>query len=290
MSWDLAKLAAWTPEHLLRAVPFPTEQAMMWPQHFQTHLTRLVTMDEWEGNAANAAVEAQSENLHTAVRSAEPAAAGATALTETAGGASAMHAQLMDDIGVATGAGFEVQVEPVQVNDPANTVYPTEAIREQREEQARVHAQMIAHHLTGFKAALQTGAQQIRAQTQELQAGNTGMAAVHAQPHVQMGTGGIQLVDNRTGPGGLDFDHDPITGDPIGQPPPGQVPDGKQWWYHPGTGWTLQDHLKPCDGNSIAGDVISVLGGLLPPTFPGAALTDANAIRAILHVDQCEGP
>lgn len=76
----------------------------------------------------------------------------------------------------------------------------------------------------------------------------------------------------------------------IPDPPPGPVPPGKQWWYHEGTGWKLDDHLQPCSGDRVAGDVLSVAGALVPPVGLPGVLADLNALRAIIDIDQCEGP
>lgn len=87
----------------------------------------------------------------------------------------------------------------------------------------------------------------------------------------------IQAVDNHT----------------IPNPPPGPVPPGKQWWYHEGTGWKLDDHLHPCTEGQIEGDLSSIAGGVIAaPTLPNPAaiLGEFNALRGLIDIEQCEGP
>lgn len=76
-------------------------------------------------------------------------------------------------------------------------------------------------------------------------------------------------------------------------PPPGPVPPGKQWWYHAGTGWKLDDHLKPCTEGQVEGDLSSIAGGVIAaPALPNPAaiLGELNALRGLIDIEQCEGP
>ena len=151
----------------------------------------------------------------------------------------------------------------------------TPQMRQARQAIAEGYTTELQDLMRQFSQADQQGAAALREHASTL----AGQRFADGQP-----IGRIQAVDNQT------LGKDPTDGQPIPPPPGGPVPPGKQWWYHYGTGWKLDDPLHPCDGYRIAGDGLGVLGGLLPPTSLPGVLADLNAIRSIIDIDQCEGP
>lgn len=146
---------------------------------------------------------------------------------------------------------------------------PDAAVRAWRQAEVTWHAGQIAESVGTLVAADTAAAGAIR--------GPGDFSAYHTSTNGHI-AGHVQAVDNHIG---------------HGDPPPGPVPPGKQWWWHEGTGWKLDDHLKPCDTQKVLGDLASIVGGLIAaPTLPHPAgiLAEFNAGRAIADIDTCEGP
>jgi hypothetical protein len=257
------------PSHFAEAAEHYSATANTWLDSSGLQYTEVAGLT-WQG-LAGAAYRAVSAADHATVTAAAEQAHAAAAMA-TADGAqvwaalsAAQHA-----ISAAESAGFTVSEDLGQVSDSTPAV--TAAQRQARQAQAGVHAQHIAVAVRALVSA-------------DTQAAGRARAATDFSLYHRDVNDHIMTVDDKK-----DLGTDPHTGQPIPPPPPGPVPEGKQWWYHAGTGWKLDDHLKPCDGVGIFGDALSIGGAALLPQSAASILTDLNALRAIIHIDQCEGP
>jgi hypothetical protein len=260
------------PVHFAQAVEHFGKTSASWEDASATQHAEAMalTSESWKGVAANA-YQAVASADHATVMAAS-AQAGAAATLAGADGNLVWDAQLAAQYAIedADAAGIDVS-EGFQLTD---RLPPMPGMTQARQAEMQFHASAIGAAVSNLVVQDQRAAAAMR-------------AAGDFTPYHQPPNGHIQGMDN-------DLRFDPHgSNTQIPDPPPDQLEDGKQWWYHAGTGWKQDDHLHPCTGPQIAGDITSIAtGAAAGPAIitPPGMVAEANAARGIVDLDQCEGP
>lgn len=265
----LTQIRSYNTDHLVNAAPQWAAAADHWPFHTLGTANELAMMEQTGANAA--ATAAKVADLHGAALAASgPVLAASELAPAAASDLLALKSRVMAIVGWCLEGAYWVG-DDLKLTDMFRA--PTTAIYKARS-QIQDWLQATLREAAG-----------------DLHAHDTAVAAaIDSHNATLAGTRGIHAVDNHTG-GGLGVD--PLTHDPIPDPPAGPIPPGKQWWYHVGGGWKLQDHLVPRSGEQIIGDIVGIAGGVaaapLLPSVP-SILAEINAGRAIWGITHAEGP
>lgn len=261
----LTQIRNYTTDHLVNAAPQWATAADNWPFHTLGVINEHAML-EHTGLDADTTTARLAELHGRATAASGPVLAAATMAPEAAADLLALKSRVMTIVGWCLEGAYWVG-DDLKLTDMFRA--PTTAIYKARS-QIQDWLQGLLHQAAG-----------------DLHTHDLAVAAVIDSHNATLG--GVHAVDNHTGGLGAD----PITGDPIPDPPPGPVPDGKQWWYHVGGGWKLQDHLRPRSGEQITGDIVGIAGGIaaapLLPSVP-SILAEINAARGIWGITHAEGP
>lgn len=163
MAWTRRKLEAWTADHLADSSPYIEKSHDAWTTHFGNQRAQLEGL-RWRGLGGEAAVEHAYREQATSMVAAEIAQAASTTSSAAAGVLTHMKSMITSAIADAEAPGPQggfIVNDDFSIDDTVNS-YPSEAIRQVRQQQADEHSQRIIHHLTHWQMQLRTVAQQLR--------------------------------------------------------------------------------------------------------------------------------